>query len=134
MYAGRAVERAPTRALFEAPLHPYTKGLLASVPGAPAPVVEGARKRLPTIAGVVPDLAHLPEGCRFRDRCQVAVERCGNFLNIDVLALEREARRSGRHFEFRDLRQHVQQRLCQAIREILVVLIIRHVIERQNSN
>jgi oligopeptide/dipeptide ABC transporter ATP-binding protein len=73
MYAGRAVERAPTAALLAKPLHPYTRGLLASVPGASK---TAPRRRLPTIPGVVPDLADLPEGCRFRERCDVAIERC----------------------------------------------------------
>jgi oligopeptide/dipeptide ABC transporter ATP-binding protein len=82
MYAGTVVEHSPKAALFEAPLHPYTKGLLASVPGA---VVPGApnpaelppqKRRLRTIEGMVPDLAKLAPGCRFRQRCPDAVERC----------------------------------------------------------
>ncbi len=73
MYAGRIVERAPTRLLFTEPLHPYTRGLLASVPGSDAHV---GRKRLPTIAGMVPDLRSLPRGCRFQDRCEHVMERC----------------------------------------------------------
>jgi peptide/nickel transport system ATP-binding protein len=73
MYAGKVVERAPTAALFREPLHPYTKGLLASVPGFGA--TEG-KKRLPTIAGMVPDLRKLPRGCRFQDRCGQVMERC----------------------------------------------------------
>ena len=73
MYAGRIVERAKTAELFARPLHPYTQGLLASVPGA-QPLLEG--KRLRTIEGMVPDLAHLPAGCRFRDRCSQAIARC----------------------------------------------------------
>jgi len=73
MYAGRVVEQASTEALFERPLHPYTQGLLRSVPS----FGDNAQKpRLPTIAGVVPDLAHLGPGCRFRERCTVAVARC----------------------------------------------------------
>jgi oligopeptide/dipeptide ABC transporter ATP-binding protein len=73
MYAGMVVERAPTAALFREPLHPYTQGLLASVPGFGA--TEG-KKRLPTIAGMVPDLRALPRGCRFQDRCGLVKERC----------------------------------------------------------
>ncbi len=73
MYAGKVVERAPTPALFREPLHPYTQGLLASVPGFGA--TEG-KKRLPTIAGMVPDLRALPRGCRFQDRCAHVRERC----------------------------------------------------------
>ncbi len=73
MYAAKIVERAETKALFAHPLHPYTRGLLASVPS----FGDNSKKaRLPTIPGVVPDLRHLPLGCRFRDRCPDVVERC----------------------------------------------------------
>jgi peptide/nickel transport system ATP-binding protein len=71
MYAGTVVERAPASALFAAPQHPYTQGLLAS-----APARQAGKRRLATIAGMVPDLAHLPGGCRFRERCLRAVPRC----------------------------------------------------------
>jgi len=73
MYAGKVVERAPTAALFREPLHPYTQGLLASVPGFGA---NEGKKRLPTIAGMVPDLRNLPRGCRFQDRCSRVSDRC----------------------------------------------------------
>ncbi|HEY8431424.1 MAG TPA: ABC transporter ATP-binding protein, partial [Sandaracinaceae bacterium] len=73
MYAGKIVERARTRALFAEPLHPYTQGLLASVPGSEA---HAGKKRLPTIPGVVPDLRSLPRGCRFQDRCPRVTDRC----------------------------------------------------------
>ena len=73
MYAGRVVEQAATPALFAAPLHPYTRGLLRSVPSFADNL---HKKRLPTIAGVVPDLATLGAGCRFRSRCDVAIVRC----------------------------------------------------------
>ena len=73
MYAGKVVERATTAELFEAPLHPYTRGLLRSVPS----YRDNARKpRLPTIPGVVPDLRAVPPGCRFADRCELAEARC----------------------------------------------------------
>ncbi len=73
MYAGKVVERAETATLFEQPLHPYTRGLLRSVPS----YGDNARKpRLPTIAGVVPDLRNLPPGCRFADRCARVTDRC----------------------------------------------------------
>ncbi len=73
MYAGKVVERAETTALFERPLHPYTQGLLRSVPS----YGDNAHKpRLPTIAGMVPDLRSLPDGCRFADRCDRVVSRC----------------------------------------------------------
>jgi oligopeptide/dipeptide ABC transporter ATP-binding protein len=71
MYAGRVVERAPVRAIFADPLHPYTQGLLASVPG-----LEGRQRRLEAIPGIVPDPLHLPSGCRFRDRCPQAIDAC----------------------------------------------------------
>jgi len=73
MYAGRVVERASKDALFERQLHPYTLGLLLSVPGYGD---NATKKRLPTIRGLVPDLRHLAVGCRFRDRCDRAIDRC----------------------------------------------------------
>jgi len=76
MYAGKVVERASTPELFAHPRHPYTRGLLSSVPGLREPIVAGARKRLPTIEGMVPDLMHLPSGCRFRSRCPLAIPVC----------------------------------------------------------
>ena len=72
MYAGRIVERAPVQAIFSRPLHPYTRGLLRSIPKVGA---EKAR-RLEAIPGVVPDLSCLPSGCHFRDRCPKAIARC----------------------------------------------------------
>ncbi|MDO8834382.1 MAG: ABC transporter ATP-binding protein, partial [Vicinamibacterales bacterium] len=63
MYAGRIVEDGPARAVLSAPRHPYTRGLLASVPG----VTAGGR--LHAIAGSVPDMAALPGGCAFAPRC-----------------------------------------------------------------
>ncbi|MBK6536074.1 MAG: ABC transporter ATP-binding protein [Deltaproteobacteria bacterium] len=73
MYAGRVVERAPVAELFADPRHPYTQGLLRSVPSYGDNL--GAR-RLPTIPGMVPDLRSLPSGCRFRDRCDKAFALC----------------------------------------------------------
>jgi len=72
MYAGRIVEYAPVEAIFARPLHPYTRGLLRSLPRV------GAEKtrRLEAIPGVVPDLLGLPSGCHFRDRCTRAISRC----------------------------------------------------------
>src|SRR5262249_31528485 len=71
MYAGQLVERAATRELFRAPRHPYTAGLLASVPR-----LDAGATRLREIPGIVPDLRALPPGCRFQDRCPRVRERC----------------------------------------------------------
>jgi peptide/nickel transport system ATP-binding protein len=80
MYAGRIVERGPTARVLESPLHPYTRGLLRSIPSravrAGASAEERARLRLPTIAGSVPALGKWPRGCRFADRCEDVVARC----------------------------------------------------------
>ena len=73
MYAGRVVERAPVAEIFAHPRHPYTKGLLGSIP---VPKKGGERKRLPTIEGMVPDLRELPKGCRFADRCSMVIDDC----------------------------------------------------------
>jgi len=74
MYAGKIVERAATRAIFARPLHPYTRGLLNSLPGTGAK----KKKRLDAIPGVVPSPLHLPSGCRFRDRCPNAEAVCAD--------------------------------------------------------
>jgi oligopeptide/dipeptide ABC transporter ATP-binding protein len=72
MYAGRIVEQAPTRRLFRAPEHPYTAGLLASLPN-PA---DRTRAPLAQIPGSPPDPAAVPHGCPFRERCAQAIARC----------------------------------------------------------
>lgn len=71
MYAGKIVEHAETHTLFETPRHPYTRGLLRSLPSQ-----RNRKQKLPTIPGIVPDLRALPRGCRFRDRCELATETC----------------------------------------------------------
>ena len=72
MYAGKIVERSSTRAIFSRPFHPYTVGLLNSLPG-----IGGLKKkRLDAIPGMVPSPLNLPSGCRFRDRCPRAQEVC----------------------------------------------------------
>ena len=73
MYAGEIVEEAPVEVLFNNPTHPYTEGLIASVPKLGSGV-----KVLPSIPGSVPDLSMLPTGCRFAPRCKYATERCHN--------------------------------------------------------
>jgi len=74
MYAGRVVEEAPVRDLFANPRHPYTQGLLNSIPSLEKGA--GGRERLQAIPGLVPSLLDLPPGCRFSDRCHLAVPEC----------------------------------------------------------
>ena len=93
MYAGRVVESADVKQLFAHPRHPYTRGLLRSLPtfdkmvlaqpaheaAATRPAAPGTatkRPRLPTIEGLVPDLLNLPAGCRFADRCPLVLPAC----------------------------------------------------------
>jgi peptide/nickel transport system ATP-binding protein len=71
MYAGQIIEQGTVREIFADPQHPYTQGLLASLPGQ---VKKG--QRLQAIEGVVPDMAHPPAGCRFQPRCPVALPIC----------------------------------------------------------
>jgi peptide/nickel transport system ATP-binding protein len=83
MYAGKKVEEADVEELFEAPLHPYTHGLLASIPhlavigGDTGVVTNGRLKEIP---GQVPALTNLPPGCSFAPRCAFADERCRSFF------------------------------------------------------
>ncbi len=85
MYAGRIAERAPVGQLFKTPRHPYTHGLIESLPRMDTP----SRTPLNTIEGVVPKLTEMPAGCRFSNRCSYADERCG----LEVPALESCAER-----------------------------------------
>jgi len=82
MYAGRAVEQAPVTDLFHTPLHPYTQGLLRSIPGS---VATRGGKRLEAIQGTVPSLFALPAGCKFNTRCPRAFERCFQDPEPDLL-------------------------------------------------
>ncbi|HWT96520.1 MAG TPA: oligopeptide/dipeptide ABC transporter ATP-binding protein [Terriglobales bacterium] len=72
MYAGNIVESGPVRDIFKNPQHPYTKGLLQSMPR----LDETGSDRLHTIAGQPPNLQRLPSGCAFRDRCEMAMDIC----------------------------------------------------------
>ena len=71
MYCGKIVEQADVKDIFTDPLHPYTKGLLASIPR-----LEEDRDRLYMIKGMVPDPTELPKGCSFADRCENCMEKC----------------------------------------------------------
>ena len=70
MYAGRIMEEAEVEKLFEQPLHPYTQGLMGSVP-----VLGKPKKDLDVIPGSVPNLISLPQGCRFAPRCRARIEQ-----------------------------------------------------------
>ncbi len=86
MYLGRIVETGPTPALFADPVHPYTQGLMASIPG----MSEGTG-RLPSIPGTVPDLRHVPPGCPFSDRCPFRLAArdafAGGLVALDSLSI-----------------------------------------------
>ena len=72
MYCGSIIEQANINDLYEHPQHPYTTGLLRSIPR----IREERLEELPTIPGIVPDLLHLPAGCRFADRCSKVTDHC----------------------------------------------------------
>ena len=78
MYAGKKVEEAPVGELFARPLHPYTHGLMASIPR--LDLMRGAgdttKQRLQEIKGIVPALTNLPPGCPFAPRCPHAIDIC----------------------------------------------------------
>ena len=74
MYAGKVVEEAPVKALFKEPLHPYTQGLLRSIPRIDLAATK--KQRLEAIPGVVPSLLNLPKGCKFEPRCPHAMPVC----------------------------------------------------------
>jgi peptide/nickel transport system ATP-binding protein/oligopeptide transport system ATP-binding protein len=71
MYAGRVIEQAPVAGIFDAPLHPYTRGLLSCVPS-----LEQETERLTAIPGTLPEPARRPPGCRFAPRCDLAIDAC----------------------------------------------------------
>ena len=75
MYAGRIVEHAEVISLFKNPLHPYTQGLLASIP-----ILGKVKETLDVIPGTVPNLVNLPPGCRFAPRCRARTEN--PFINL----------------------------------------------------
>ncbi|MYX19094.1 ABC transporter ATP-binding protein, partial [Streptomyces sp. SID8380] len=71
MYAGRIVETAPVHEIYKAPAHPYTEGLLQSIPR-----LDQKGRELYAIKGLPPNLLHIPDGCSFNPRCPRARERC----------------------------------------------------------
>jgi len=87
MYAGQVVERAPVEQLFAFPQHPYTVGLLGSLPR-----FERATGRLPVIAGSVPNPKALREGCRLQNRCPFRIERCAELPPLLPVGPERSSR------------------------------------------
>jgi oligopeptide/dipeptide ABC transporter ATP-binding protein len=95
MYAGRIVEEAPVHDLFERPRHPYTEGLLRSVPKLTESGLK--RSRLQTIDGTVPNLLDLPPGCSFAPRCRYAIDECRvGEIPLEVID-DRRASRCIRH-------------------------------------
>ena len=82
MYAGRIVEEGSVRAIFRAPAHPYTRGLLASIPHG------RAGERLAAIDGVVPSLSSLPPGCAFAPRCGKRMPECDVAVPADVVVAD----------------------------------------------
>jgi len=72
MYASRIVEQGPVKEVFARPAHPYTRGLLESIPSLAKPKT----RKLPVIPGQVPDMSKLPDGCAFYDRCSYAKDIC----------------------------------------------------------
>ena len=88
MYAGDIVEKAPTRALFDDPKHPYTIGLMSSIPD-----INDHVSRLRTLEGLVPSLYDMPSGCRFAPRCQFCCPECeAHRINLTTLPDGRQVR------------------------------------------
>jgi oligopeptide/dipeptide ABC transporter ATP-binding protein len=94
MYAGKVVERAPVKEIFANPKHPYTRGLLNSIPVLNKdPTGKVKKSRLEPIPGIVPNLLDLPKGCRFQERCKYVVDDCrANEPELKTLAGGRQVR------------------------------------------
>ena len=84
MYCGKIVERSDVKSIFNDPKHPYTKGLIESIPSFDS-TSDSVKGRLPTIEGMVPSLFELPEGCSFQDRCEFSSEECKGGQGSPVL-------------------------------------------------
>ncbi|MFD9567893.1 ABC transporter ATP-binding protein [Streptomyces sp. NPDC059994] len=91
MYAGRIVEEAPVHEIYKAPAHPYTRGLLDSIPR-----LDQKGQELYAIKGLPPNLMHIPSGCAFHPRCPMAQDVCRT--DVPPLAHVSEGRRSACHF------------------------------------
>ena len=89
MYCGKIVEQTDVKDLFARPLHPYTKGLIESIPAYDS-TANGTKKRLNTIEGMVPSLLELPTGCSFQNRCAYATEKCRGAEGAPPLKPERQ--------------------------------------------
>jgi oligopeptide/dipeptide ABC transporter ATP-binding protein len=87
MYAGQVVETGPTAEVIASPRHPYTRGLMASLPS-----LEDPDRPLHAIPGQVPDLAHVDAGCRFRNRCPLAIGACAQPVALRAVAPGRASR------------------------------------------
>ncbi|MDX8361322.1 ABC transporter ATP-binding protein [Cytobacillus sp. IB215316] len=87
MYCGQVVEEANVEELFDNPLHPYTEGLINSVPS-----IDGEITRLQSIEGTVPSPEHLPKGCRFAPRCSKAFDQCFNEIPLLTKKVSRSVR------------------------------------------
>jgi oligopeptide transport system ATP-binding protein len=93
MYAGRIVEHAPVYELYKRPAHPYTKGLLDSIPR-----LDHKGKELRAIKGLPPNLLHIPAGCPFHPRCPQAREVCRHDPRPPLYEEVGEGRSSACHF------------------------------------
>jgi oligopeptide/dipeptide ABC transporter ATP-binding protein len=87
MYCGKVVEEGPVVEIFKAPQHPYTQGLLRSMPG-----LTPRHQHLPVIPGRVPELSELPAGCRFAPRCANRIDRCASHPSLDRVETNHELR------------------------------------------